>query len=123
MKMLFAILTLVPVGAFAADRIMPCTTEVVRTAAGIKSFEIHLVAGDQRGYHTMKIYKNEGAVRSELPSVAIFFQSEGRASKFVSVETRQTVMVYRDRAAPTREGFVAIQDGRELLELSVTCYL
>ncbi len=123
MKRFFVLLTLISAGANAANRITPCTSEVVRTATGVKSFEVQLLADDRRGFHTMKIYKNEGARRTELSPVAIYYQAEGNVSKLVSVETRETVMAYRERAAPTREGFLLVRDGGKSLKLSMTCYL
>jgi hypothetical protein len=123
MKTLFVFLTLFSSFTFASDRVTPCTTEVIRTPTGIKSFEVQLLASNGKGYHTMKIFKNEGAKRTELPAVEIFYRAEGRVSTMVSVKTRETVMAYRERAASTREGFVVIQDGSETLELEMTCYL
>jgi hypothetical protein len=109
--------------AHAGDRTTSCLTEVVKTPNGVKSYEVQLVADDQKGYHTMRIYKNEGPNRTELPPVAIFYQSEGQLSKLISVETREAVMVYRERVAPTREGAVRIEDGTDLRQLKMTCYL
>jgi hypothetical protein len=121
--MILSMLVVCSAAAHATDSITPCLTEVVKTAAGIKSYEVQLVADSQKGYHTMQIYKNEGAARTQLPSVEIYFQSKQGVSSFISVESRDEVMAYRERVAPTREGAVLINDGAEHLSLKITCYL
>jgi hypothetical protein len=125
MKTLFfcAVALMTSIAAHAQDRVTPCNTESFQTASGaIKSFTIQLLASNSKGFHTMKINKIEGDQITKLPSLEIFHRSAGSVSEIVSVETRQTVMAYRERASSTREGEVLIKDGKKTLLLKMTCY-
>jgi len=123
MKAVFLFLTLVSAVAHGNDNVMRCQTEILRTATKSKSFSVELISSNTKGWHTMRIAKIEGARRTKLPAVPIFYRSAGNVSTMVAKETGQVVVAYRNAAAPTREGFVVIKDGQEVLQLQMTCYL
>lgn len=72
MKLLVAGLLLISAQAHAEDFLfMSCSAGPVRTAQGVKTYEAQMISEDRRGVHTIKIYSNSGAQRSEIGSHSV----------------------------------------------------
>lgn len=103
-----------------------CTTGPVKTSVGIKTYEAHVLSKPNAGgIYGMQVYSNMGKTRKALPLVEVFWRGEfnNRVSSLVDVKSRRPVLVYKERAAPTREGTIEIQDGKEFIQVETTCYL
>lgn len=128
MKILLAAILLIPFNAQATfsergDRVFrTCVTGPVVSGNQVRTYELQLI-GNTKGVHSMLVYASSGPSRIELQKMTIYHSSPTpNVTAWVDVKSRETVLVYRERAAPTREGFVRIEDGGQIIQTGATCY-
>jgi hypothetical protein len=121
------VLNLFQTASASADRLaLTCLTEPLRTQTGVKTYEAQLFSNLTVGYKKMIVYLNEGSQRKVVSKHELRFRSLGNRSEASEISDQKTgdvLVIYRERAAPTREGLIYINDQNKKLELPVTCYL